>query len=181
MRHDVVWTSASLESMEDCVIHEQAAGVALSSSTTLRLDDHLGRIDYELEADARWRTLGATITVSGRSDRRISIEHGDGGWIVDGTARPDLAMCVDLDLGWTPATNILPMRRALGGTGASVDTTSAWVRFPEFDVVAAHQTYTRSGPDTVVYRSATFEAELVVTPEGIVTRYGDDMWIGTVG
>ena len=181
MRHDVVWTSASLASTEDCTIHEQPAGVALSSSTTLRLDDNLGRIDYELEADADWRTLGATITVSGREGRQITIERGDDGWLVDGEPRPDLADCVDLDLGWTPATNILPLRRSPVGIGASIATTAAWVRFPAFEVVPAQQTYTRTGAHTVVYRSATFEADLVVTSAGIVTRYGDDLWLGVVG
>ena len=135
MRHDVIWTSASLESSEDCVIHEQPAGVALSSSTTLPLDDGLGRIDYELEADADWRVLGATITVSGRTDRRIEIERSSAGWTVDGEPRPDLDACVDLDLGWTPATNILPLRRRPVAIGESVSTRAAWVRFPEFDVV----------------------------------------------
>ena len=181
MRHDVVWTSTSLESTEDCIIHEQPTGVALSSSTTLRLDDNLGRIDYELEADAAWHTLGATITVSGRADRRITIERGDAGWAVDGEHRPDLDACIDLDLGWTPATNILPLRRTSLGVGASVETTAAWLRFPELDLVVAQQTYTRTGPRTVVYRSATFEAELAITEAGIVTRYGDDLWIGVVG
>lgn len=180
MRHDVIWTSASLESSEDCVIHEQAAGVALSSSTTLPLDGALGRIDYELEADADWRTLGATITVSGRTDRQIAIEHSLGRWTVDGEPRPDLDGCVDLDLGWTPATNILPLRRRPVAIGESVTTRAAWVRFPDLDVVEATQTYIRSTADTVIYRSTTFEAVLQVTRAGIVTRYGDDLWLGVV-
>ena len=180
MRHDVIWTSASLESSEDCVIHEQPAGVALSSSTTLPVDGALGRIDYELETDADWRTLGTTITVSGRTESRITIERSGDGWTVDGEPRPDLDGCVDIDLGWTPATNILPLRRRPVAIGEAVTTTSAWVRFPELDVVPATQTYIRSAADRVVYRSPTFEAELEVTRAGIVTRYGDDLWLGVL-
>lgn len=180
MRHDVTWTSASLESNEDCVIHEQPTGVALSGSTTLPLEGGLGRIDYELEADADWRALGAIITVSGRVDRRITIDRSGDSWTIDGEPRPDLAGCIDIDLGWTPATNILPLRRRPVAIGESVITTAAWVRFPELDVVPATQTYIRSAADKVVYRSPTFEAELEVTRAGVVTRYGDDLWLGVV-
>lgn len=179
MRHEVTWTSAALASAEDCVIHEQAAGVALSSSTTLPLDDGLGRIDYELKADARWRVLGATITISGRSDRRISIERSGDGWTVDGALRPDLAACVDLDLGWTPATNILPLRRARLEVGTTLTTTAVWVRFPTFEVVPATQTYHRLDATAVRYRSATFAADLEVDTDGIVLRYGDDLWVAS--
>ena len=42
--------------------------------------------------------------------------------------------------------------------------------------MASHQAYTRLAPDSVLYRSNTFEAVLEVTPDAIVTSYGDNLW-----
>ncbi len=50
---------------------------------------------------------------------------------------------------------------------------AAWVRFPELDVVKAAQTYTRLDELTYRYASGTFEAELTVDDDGLVTSYAE--------
>src|SRR5262249_58793699 len=96
---------------------------------------------------------------------------------VDGSMTPALDGCVDVDFGWTPATNTLPIRRLGLGVGAAATIRAAWVRFPELDLLALDQTYTRLADDRWRYASGTFEAELVVDPAtGVVRRYGDDIW-----
>jgi len=65
--------------------------------------------------------------------------------------------------------------------GASTTITAAWVRFPEFDVVASEQTYTRLADDRWRYASGRFEAELEVDPAtNVVRRYGEDLWRAAV-
>ena len=65
----------------------------------------------------------------------------------------------------------LPIRRLRLGVGESKTIQAAWVRFPQLDVVKAAQTYTRLDEFTYRYSSGTFEADLTVDDDGIVTQY----------
>ena len=85
--------------------------------------------------------------------------------------------CHDVDLGWTPATNTVPIRRLGLEVGETASITAAWVRFPELDVVASEQRYTRLGNDRWQYRSGDYDYELVTDETtGLVLSYGDDLW-----
>ncbi len=89
-------------------------------------------------------------------------------------ARDDLAGCIDVDLGITPSTNTLPIRRLNLQVGESADVTAAWVRFPELTVEPLAQRYTRLDERRYRYESTTgFSAELEVDELGLVVRYGD--------
>jgi hypothetical protein len=76
-----------------------------------------------------------------------------------------------VDLGCSPSTNTLPIRRLRLGVGASHTIQAAWVRFPELTVVKAAQTYTRVDDLTYRYASGDFQAELTVDDDGLVTAY----------
>ena len=69
--------------------------------------------------------------------------------------------CIDVDLGCSPSTNTLPIRRLRLGIGGSQTIHAAWVRFPELTVEKSAQTYSRPDEFTYRYASGTFEAELV--------------------
>ena len=79
--------------------------------------------------------------------------------------------CTDVDLGLSPSTNTLPIRRLNLAIGASHTIQAAWVVFPELSVQKAAQTYTRVDEFTYRYSSGTFEAELGVDDDGLVTSY----------
>jgi uncharacterized protein len=99
-----------------------------------------------------------------------------GQWEMDGRPAPVLDGCRDIDLGWTPATNTIPIRR-LGLETGETATLAAWVRFPELDVVANEQHYTRLAQDRWRYRSGDYDFELVTdVATGLVLAYGDDLW-----
>jgi hypothetical protein len=60
---------------------------------------------------------------------------------VDGELVSQLDGCTDVDFGWTPATNTVPIRRLGLEVGQRASITAAWIRFPELDVVASEQWY----------------------------------------
>src|SRR6478752_2249969 len=64
-------------------------------------------------------------------------------WTVDGAPARALSGCSDVDLGCSPSTNTLPIRRLRLAIGASHSIKAAWIRFPELQIVKAEQTYTR--------------------------------------
>ena len=79
-----------------------------------------------------------------------------------------------MDLGGSPLTNTLPIRR-LGLRDADAGTahriTVAWVLVPSLVVLPAVQSYTLVDPERVRYASEGFTAELEIDPEGYVLRY----------
>ena len=54
-----------------------------------------------------------------------------GNWTVDGKRRRALRSCTDVDLGCSPSTNTLPIRRLGLSVGATKTIQAAWIRFPE--------------------------------------------------
>jgi uncharacterized protein len=86
---------------------------------------------------------------------------------------PAVAGCLDVDLAFTPATNILPLRRLHLAVGESREMTAAWVRFPDLSVEPLAQRYTRLDERRVRYesRDGSFTAELEVDDLGLVVSY----------
>lgn len=176
-RTHVLWTSDELRSTEHVVVSMDSDGGRLSGTVALSLSGHPAHLHYDVVTDQGWRTRSVAVHLSASSDEHLAIDVTEGVWTVNGAERPDLDGCVDIDLGWTPATNLLPIRRSSIGVGESVETTSAWLRFPEFELVAARQIYERTSDSVWRYRSSSAEAVLETTADGIVTRYGDDLWV----
>lgn len=132
-------------------------------------------LEYEVICDASWRTTRATVT-SLLDERRKTLElrrAPSGGWRVDGAERPELAGCTDVDLGFTPSTNLLPIRRLGLESGAEAAVRAAWVRFPGLTVEILDQVYRRTGANTYRYESAggAFTRQLEVDQNGLVVDY----------
>jgi hypothetical protein len=82
----------------------------------------------------------------------------------------------DADLGFSPCTNTIPIRRLAPAIGEEVRITVVWLRFPEFDLLPSEQAYTRIGENRYRFeRGADFRAVIETDGPGIVTRYGD-LW-----
>jgi len=80
---------------------------------------------------------------------------------------------VDVDLGFSPVTNTLPIRRLDPAIGEEVAVTAAWVRFPELTIEPLPQRYVRLAERRYRYESAggAFVAEIEVDDLGLVTTY----------
>jgi hypothetical protein len=131
------------------------------------------RIEYAIELDAVGRTRRAVIRPVGPSKSVIELQADeDGRWVEKGVPAPILDGCLDVDLGFSPMTNSLPIWRLGLAPGETRAIRAAWVRFPDFTVEVLRQTYERTAEGTYVYRSDGFEARLLVDAEGIVEEYG---------
>lgn len=175
-RIDVLWVSEELGSAEHFTLVRDASAGALGGTVVLPIDGVPAHLRYAVRVDEHWRTQRVEVDIVGDSRRRLEIEVSDERWIVDGDRRADLDGCVDVDLGWTPATNLLPIRRLAPAVGESVSLEVAWLRFPELDIVANRQSYTRLDTESWRYESGPFDATLTTAQHGVVTRYGHDLW-----
>jgi len=143
---------------------------------------HEGRpceMAYIITCDTVWNTVHVDVTGHLAGDRKsLFLERSPTGeWTVDGERRPDLDGCLDVDLGFSPSTNSLPIRRLNLDVGASADVRAAWVRFPELTVEVLEQRYTRLSKDMYRYESdgGNFRRDLTVHSSGFVVKY-PDLW-----
>jgi len=83
--------------------------------------------------------------------------------------------CIDVDLGFTPATNQIAVRRLKLRVGERAEAPAAYVQFPRMNLVRLPQIYQRTGRSTYFYESptASYSGTLRVLPSGAVSDYPD--------
>ena len=94
-------------------------------------------------------------------------------WRLDGAERPEVEGCLDIDLNFSPSTNLLPIRRLDLAVGEQASVRAAWLRFPSFSLEPLQQRYHRLDGGLYRYESGggRFTADLLVDESGFVTRY----------
>jgi len=152
-------------------------GLTLRGDVVGDLDGRVGRVRYRVQAGDDLLTKVVRLHVRFGSERhRLSLARNpEGRWQANGLDCPHLAGATDVDIGVTPATNTLPIRRLGLGVGESQEVIAAWVRFPDLSMWRAHQQYTRTGPRLYRYESldSGYQAELTVQEDGIVEQYAE--------
>lgn len=133
------------------------------------------RLDYLVVCDSRWHTVSARVA-GWVANASVDIELlGDDArqWRVNGAACPEVAGCIDLDLGFSPSTNLLPIRRLGLAVGQQAEVKAAWLPFPALTLRPLGQVYRRLDATTYRYESGggRFVTELTVDGDGFVTRY----------
>ena len=172
----VAWRrSDEVQTDEHCTLTQRDTGLSLVGTVLGAEDGAPVRIEYRVLTDGAGMTTAAHVRdLRGFEQRTLTLERdAKGNWTVDGAKVRALKGATDVDLGCSPSTNTLPIRRLRIGVGASKTIKAAWVRFPELTVVKADQTYTRIDEFTYRYASGDFEAELTVDDEDLVAAYAD--------
>lgn len=151
------------------------SGWRLAGAATFAYEGDPCLLDYQISGGADWRTVAATVTGwVGSRDVAISLNRDDADrWTLNGEPCPAVTGCLDLDLNFSPATNLLPIRRLNLAIGQSAEVRAAWLRFPEFTLEPLPQVYRRLGETTYRYEASdgAFTARLTVNVAGFVTRY----------
>jgi len=162
-----------VEADEHCTLTVRDSGLSLVG-TVLGAEGGLPvRVEYRILADAAGLTAAVNVRdLRGFGQRTLALTRdAKGSWTLNGLPARSLKGCTDVDLGCSPATNTLPIRRLRLAVGASRTIQAAWVRFPELVVEKTAQTYTRLDEVTYHYASGTFEADLTVDDDGLVAAY----------
>lgn len=149
----------------------------LAGTSVLAHEGEPCRLDYLVVCDAEWRTVRARVAgwVGARTVACEIEADPDGRWRLNGVEMPEVAGCVDVDLNFSPSTNLLPIRRLGLQVGEEGAVSAAWLRFPSFALERLDQTYRRTGKRTYRYASAdgAFVRDIEVNAAGLVTRYPD--------
>jgi hypothetical protein len=169
----ILWRQHDGAGLDRCVLDVTPAGSRLSGTTLAVVDGEPIEIRYSVMTDAAGATttVGAHVQGSG-NDRRLALSSdGQGTWSVSDEPVLDLFGAIDVDLGWTPATNTLPIRRLGLEIGESAQITVAMISFPQHEVERRTQAYERLDETTYRYTSATFDGTLTVNEHHLVTEH----------
>ncbi|HYF11737.1 MAG TPA: putative glycolipid-binding domain-containing protein [Actinomycetota bacterium] len=172
----ILWRGTDPFSAELLAVSERDDGWELLGTAVVALPEGGVVVRYSVALDDAWRSRRVDVELSGAREATLRMAaDGNGSWTIDGRPAGGLDGCIDVDLGVSPATNTLPIRRLRPDIGETVTTRVAWVRFPELTVEPDDQTYERTGERTWTFRSDDFRAELEVDEEALVVTYAD-LW-----
>ncbi|AFQ51015.1 putative glycolipid-binding domain-containing protein [Burkholderia cepacia] len=168
------------QAAEWCRLVETRAGFDLSGSVAGAIGGTPFRVDYAIACGTDWLTRSVRVTrwLGTAPPRQLDIGCEAGRWTIDGGHAPALDGATDIDLGFSPSTNTLPIRRLGLGVGASAVICTAWLRFPDFEFVRGEQRYARTAERTYRYASGTYAADIAVDDAGLVTDYDEWRRIG---
>lgn len=172
--HTVVWRRLDRLGIEHCSLAQRADGWQIQG-TVISAEPRPFLVRYGISCDTMWQTRTVEIAVEmGASTRtmRMRVDEDQRWWSADSELLP-FRGCIDVDLGITPATNTLPIRRLNLAIGETRAVTAAWVRFPELSIEALPQHYIRLDALRYRYESAdgAFTTEIVVDELGLATDY----------
>jgi hypothetical protein len=164
-----------------------------ATGTQLGVDPLPYRLDYELDASDDFMTRSLELEAAGTGwTRTLRLERDGGVWRAEAGAEGDaplppgggevggLGEAFDCDLGFSPLTNMMPIRRhGLHEGEGSADFLMAWVSVPELGLHASRQRYehVRREGDGAIVRFLDlglfegFTAELELDADGLVRVY----------
>lgn len=157
------------------VLHAPDGGWRIDGAAVFAEEGAAVCLQYEVVCDSQWRSRSASVTgFVGSAEIHVQVTHTpDGQWLVNGAPQENLRGCVDLDLNFSPSTNLLPVRRLALQRGEEAVVRAAWLRFPSFQMEVLEQVYRRTGADTYEYESAggSFRASIRVSSAGFPLEY----------
>jgi uncharacterized protein len=175
------WRRIDVPGREEAHIEQIADGWRLTGRLEVEEGSVSAQLGYLIECERDWRTRRTVVsgTASGNPMRYELSADGAGHWTLNGAPLPLVEGALDIDLGFTPATNLLPIRRLDLRVGERAEVRTAWVRFPELRIEALEQSYQRDAACVFQYDALVdgerFRARLDTDEFGRVLRY-EGLW-----
>jgi len=170
----IVWRRLDQPGHDSARLTKMSSGVVLEGTTVFSESGRPCRLDYRVDCDPWFRTVSARVlgwlgAVSIELEITAAPERM---WTLNGRPCPKVQGCEDLDLSFTPATNVLPIRRHRLAIGARASVRAAWLDFPNVALAPLEQVYERVAESRYRYESAGgFKAMLETNGAGLVTHY----------
>jgi uncharacterized protein len=109
----ILWQRLDVPGHDACRLIQNERGWRLEGATAFSHEGAPASLAYGVYCDHQWRTRQGTVRGwMGEHPVDVRITRlTQGIWKLNGQVVPDLDDCVDLDFGFTPATNLFQIRR----------------------------------------------------------------------
>jgi uncharacterized protein len=127
----VRWSDWEGNGIEHCLVRGGPIGFCLEGVVAGTRNTLYGA-HYVIQADKSFRTRLVRMYYVGGPTLHV-ITDGKGNWqdVISGGSIAELEGCLDVDIGVTPSTNTLPIRRLMLEQGSSADIRVAYVPLPD--------------------------------------------------
>jgi uncharacterized protein len=168
------WIRLDRPGRDAALLRPGAGGWLLQGAAAFDHDSGSSAVAYQVEVDARWETKRGI--VSGLlGDRAVQheIERDNSGWRLNGFRVESLEHLVDLDYGFTPATNVLQLSRIALKVGETAEVPVAWFDLDSASLIELPQIYERRSELAYWYEAPTvpYQGRLEIAPNGFVQSY----------
>ncbi len=171
----ILWRGFVLPGHEVCRLYFREPEWHLEGTAAFSHEGAPVQLNYQILCEEAWQTLSGNVEGwLGRMAVGIQIKTDPSRrWWLNGVEQPDVRGCIDLDLNFSPSTNLLPIRRLEIALGETAEITAAWLRFPSFKLEPLPQRYSHLTKTSYRYESAggQFVADLTVNRWGFVIDY----------
>ena len=165
--HAVIWVRQDEPGNDACRFADAEAGYLIDGSST---DARGGILPYRIRARGDGTTRRARI---GAKSRILVRRAPDYTWLLNGTPAPAVTVAKDIDLGFTPATLTLPIRRLKLGIGDEAEVMVARLDFENERLTPMHLVFRRIADEQ--YECLNFEtgktSHLIVDRHGIIRAH----------
>ncbi len=129
----VLWKRLDTEGHDACRLVRRDDGWQVCGEAIFLHEGKPCSMRYDVRCDAAWRTRLATVNgwVGARALTCEIVRSEEATWLLNGVEQPQASGCVDVDLGFTPATNLLALRRFNLSIGEETPAPAAYLSFPE--------------------------------------------------
>lgn len=170
-----IWKSKVLGSIEYATIMEQNSNWTIESTVLIASEKIPGcKIQYSIKLSKNWELDIAVVEIDKLGLKKVLIIELDEEktWIINKKRDDRFSACTDIDLGFSPMTNTIPIRRLELKKGETISLSACWLEFPSFKLKPLEQKYTCLDENTYLYESGTnFKATLQVDKMKIVKDY----------
>lgn len=169
------WRRLDADGHDCCRLRQEAEGWTVEGVALFLQGNDPVCLRYAFSCDAQWHAKGAGVSGwIGQTPVELTIDRSAAGaWRLNGAEQPVPPEVVDIDLGFTPATNILPVRRLALPIGSAARAPAAYLAFPDLKLDLLEQNYRRLDAARYAYATPRFgyEAVLDVFDTGFVSSY----------
>lgn len=171
----ILWRRLDRPGHDACHLDRSDVGWTLDGTAVFLENKVPVQLAYHVDCDLEWHTRQGEVRgfIGVKPAELRIVRTTAGAWTLNGAVVPSLEGCVDLDLGFTPATNLLPLRRLDLAQGQGAAAPAAWLDVFTRTLQVLPQRYERRSRSTYWYEapSLPFEALLEVAPVGFIHRY----------
>ena len=171
----ILWRRLDVPGHDACQLTQIDNGWQLDGTASFKENSLPTGLNYQVSCDTEWHTQeGSVRGWAGTQTINFHVQRAaDGIWTLNGQVVPHLNECVDLDLGFTPATNLFQLRRIALQIGQAAAVPVAWLDVSVNTLEILHQRYERRSEGTYWYESPRFNytALLEVHPFGFIHQY----------
>jgi hypothetical protein len=179
MRTSAIWRRLDTPGHDAALLAPSDGGWSLHGTAVFKHQAGPACISYSVEVDAGWRTkYGKVQGFLGSAGFDHIISREPEGWYLNGDRVPGLERLWDIDYGFTPATNLLQLRRTAPALGETVDLPVAWFDIDAPSLTELPQRYERRDQTTYWYTAPTvpYEGLLEFSEDGFARNY-PDLWV----